>query len=324
MKALQKRPSGELVSVIVPTLNDAHLLSPLVASVAAQNYRPLELIIVDGGSRDDTIDLFHRTRAARSEDFNIEVVREADFGDVRSPGNARNIGVEAGHGNFIVFLDSDMRFAKPYAVQRIREELDHYDFTRVLVDIVLDTEMERYLASYLPFPRTHHCGFKRSVFERVKFDPLLGLGEDKDFWFRASSELGLDMDHTCPAVVTRHLPHTKLEYLKQTAWYFRTLPRFALAATTRHEDQYVAEILSQLQYCAYAWLGPLLFLFGVRDWIISHRVAGNLNFRLFESTARRYVAAFNLLRGAVSCKSLSFVTRLAVLSLSPRAKHDCP
>jgi hypothetical protein len=324
MRSLKNCPSRELVSVIVPTLNDAHRLGPLLASVAAQNYRPLELIIVDGGSRDDTIDLLNRTSVVQSEEFSIKVVCEADFGELRSPGNARNIGVEAGHGDYIVFLDSDMRFAEPWAVRKIREELDGYDFTRVLVRIALDTETERYLASFLPSPHTHHCGFRRSVFGRVKFDPLLGLGEDKDFWFRASNELGLDMDHTCSAVVTRHLPHTKLEYLKQTAWYFRTLPRFAIAATSRHEHEYVPEVLGWLRYCAYVWLGPLVFLTAVQDWIVSGRVAGDLCFRLFESTARRYVAAFNLFRGAVNSKSLSFITRLATASLSSRWKEDRP
>jgi glycosyltransferase involved in cell wall biosynthesis len=303
--------------VVVPTLDDAHLLGSLVSSVVSQDYRPLELVVVDGGSRDDTIERLERMKRLETRDFMIRIIREADFGAVRSPGNARNVGVEAGRGDYIIFLDSDMRFAEPSCVRVIKDELDRYDFTKVLVRVIVDTETERYLASLLPSPSTHHCGYRRSVFRRVRFDPVLGVGEDKDFWFRVSHELGVDINHVCPAIVSRHLPHSRAEYLKQTAWYFRTLPKFASVVFARGECEYVSDVLSQLRYCAYAVSGPLILILGLLDWLASR---SNLVFGLFDSTARRYVAAFSLLRGAIRARSLSFTTRLALLSLVRRTQ----
>ena len=88
---------GPLVSVVIPTYNRAELVREAVASVLAQNYRPLELIVVDDGSDDATGDTLARYPEVR-------VLRQAHTG---MPGQVRNAGARLARGEYLAFLDSD-------------------------------------------------------------------------------------------------------------------------------------------------------------------------------------------------------------------------
>lgn len=88
---------GPLVSVIVPTWNRAGEVGAAVESLLAQTYRPLEVVVVDDGSTDDT------PRVLEHYSGKIKVVRQGN----RGASAARNAGVNASSGILIGFLDSD-------------------------------------------------------------------------------------------------------------------------------------------------------------------------------------------------------------------------
>jgi glycosyltransferase involved in cell wall biosynthesis len=90
-----------LVSVVIPVFNRASMLREAVASALAQTWRPIEIIIVDDGSTDDTLMAAQALRASHSE--TIRVLSRQNEG----PGAARQAGLEAARGEFIQFLDSD-------------------------------------------------------------------------------------------------------------------------------------------------------------------------------------------------------------------------
>lgn len=90
-----------LVSTIIPVFNRPALLREAVASVLAQAYRPLEILIVNDGSTDDTGQAAEALAAA-SPDV-IRVFHIANGG----PGVARETGRQAARGEFIQYLDSD-------------------------------------------------------------------------------------------------------------------------------------------------------------------------------------------------------------------------
>ena len=94
-----------LVSVIVPTYNRADLLVETLDSVRRQAYRPIELLVVDDGSRDDTPQRVAEWSARHADDARLEVVfhREPNRG---APA-ARNLGLILSRGEFLQFLDSD-------------------------------------------------------------------------------------------------------------------------------------------------------------------------------------------------------------------------
>jgi len=84
-------------SVIVPTYNRGHLLPRALNSIAAQTQTPLEVIVVDDGSTDDTIAILRR------EYPDVVIFQETH----RGVSAARNRGIQASRGDWIAFLDSD-------------------------------------------------------------------------------------------------------------------------------------------------------------------------------------------------------------------------
>lgn len=90
-----------LVSTIIPVHNRATLLREAVASVLGQDYRPIEIIVVDDGSVDDTP---HAAEVlALQHPAAIRVLHQGNLG----PGAAREQGRQAARGEFIQYLDSD-------------------------------------------------------------------------------------------------------------------------------------------------------------------------------------------------------------------------
>jgi glycosyltransferase involved in cell wall biosynthesis len=100
-------PAGRenLASVIIPTYNRAALLDETLASAAAQTYRPLEIIVVDDGSTDDTLEVVNHWRMQVEDEAYVELryFRQENSG----VGSARNRGLIESRGEFIQFLDSD-------------------------------------------------------------------------------------------------------------------------------------------------------------------------------------------------------------------------
>jgi glycosyltransferase involved in cell wall biosynthesis len=93
-----------LVSVIIPTYNRAHLVTDALDSVYEQTYCLIECIVVDDGSTDDTVEVVKVWKRAHSgDDFCARLLRQENHG---AP-VARNHGVEAARGDFLLFLDSD-------------------------------------------------------------------------------------------------------------------------------------------------------------------------------------------------------------------------
>lgn len=90
-----------LISVVMPCHNAAAYMEEAVASVLAQTYPTVELIVVDDGSTDgsehlaDTLALAHPAR--------IRVIHQANAG----PYAARNVGLANAQGNYVAFLDAD-------------------------------------------------------------------------------------------------------------------------------------------------------------------------------------------------------------------------
>lgn len=91
--------SDDLISVVVPVYNRAHLVARTIGSVCTQSYRNLEILLID----DCSTDAIEEAVAALG-DSRVRLVRRARNGGVAA---ARNTGVEEARGELIAFFDSD-------------------------------------------------------------------------------------------------------------------------------------------------------------------------------------------------------------------------
>lgn len=90
-----------LVSVIMPCHDAATFLAEAVRSVLGQGYRRVELIAVDDGSRDATVEILHNFAEGHHE--RMRVLQRA----TRDPAQARNLALRHAQGQYIAFLDAE-------------------------------------------------------------------------------------------------------------------------------------------------------------------------------------------------------------------------
>lgn len=89
-----------LVTTIIPVFNRCAMLAEAVASVLAQTWRPIEVLVIDDGSTDDTPAIADALAASHPE---VQVIHQAN----RGVGLAREAGRRIARGEFIQHLDSD-------------------------------------------------------------------------------------------------------------------------------------------------------------------------------------------------------------------------
>jgi len=113
-------PTPNLVSVIMPAFNVAGFVEEAVRSVAAQTWPDVELIFIDDGSTDGTAGIAERLAAdwTGSAQRRMIVERQRNAGAA----TARNAGLRAGRGEYLLFADADDRL-HPHLVEQLVEAL---------------------------------------------------------------------------------------------------------------------------------------------------------------------------------------------------------
>ena len=95
------------ISIIIPVYNAEKYVNRCIESVLAQTYTDWQMILVDDGSEDRS---FKICQSYADIDNRIRVIRQENAG----PGVARNSGIAAARGEYIVFVDSDDYIEKDY------------------------------------------------------------------------------------------------------------------------------------------------------------------------------------------------------------------
>lgn len=86
-----------LVSVVIPNYNGSLYLNEAVSSVIEQDYENIEIIVIDDGSSDNSVELLKEF----GPKIQLIVIKNS------GASTARNIGISAANGDYIAFLDSD-------------------------------------------------------------------------------------------------------------------------------------------------------------------------------------------------------------------------
>ena len=97
MNNFEKNP---LVSVIVPVYNVEKYLKRCLDSIVNQTYKNIEVICIDDGSPDNSINIL---REFEKKDNRIKIIRQKNMGLSK----ARNVGIDYSSGKYILFVDSD-------------------------------------------------------------------------------------------------------------------------------------------------------------------------------------------------------------------------
>lgn len=105
------------ISVIMPCYNAAFFVEEAVNSVMNQTYADVELIVVDDGSTDGSVDILQRLAAQHSQRLSVV------FQNHKGPYPARNLGLQHARGEWVAFLDAD-DYWTPDALQKLATALD--------------------------------------------------------------------------------------------------------------------------------------------------------------------------------------------------------
>ena len=88
------------ISVIIPIYNAENYVGRCIESVQAQTYNNWQMILVDDGSKDKSLEICQKYADV---DDRISVIHQENAG----PGIARNTGIAKASGNYVVFIDSE-------------------------------------------------------------------------------------------------------------------------------------------------------------------------------------------------------------------------
>ncbi len=111
-------PTNKLYSIIIPVYNRANIIEATLNSVKQQSYRPIEVVIVDDGSIDNSSQVIQewKTKNAEPDRLIINYIYQNNSGAA----SARNKGYDSSTGDFIYFLDSDDRIY-PHALETVNK-----------------------------------------------------------------------------------------------------------------------------------------------------------------------------------------------------------
>jgi glycosyltransferase involved in cell wall biosynthesis len=182
--------SSALVSVVIPCYRQGHLLSQAIDSVLAQTHRPIEIVVVNDGSDDDT------DSVARGYGDQIVYVSKPNGG----LSSARNAGIARATGRHLLFLDAD-DLLRPNAIATLASAvagnartvalMGHWRFPADKPDQTLSSAVPQH-SELLPAlfrgnnPVHAYLCPRQLVLDAGGFDERLRSHEDWDLWFRVA------------------------------------------------------------------------------------------------------------------------------------------
>jgi len=214
------------VSVIVPSYNEGGLIRKCLGSLAKQRYPDLEVIVVDDGSTDGSLDLLDHFRLFKQEHL--------------GPGAARNLGASKAGGRILIFVDADMTFEEDFVEKLVapivagdsrgtfsKEECvaNWENVWARCWNINEGWEPGRRHPKKYPDKQKVFRAILKSEFDKVGgFDPARGYNDD----WSLSEKLGYKAQVAPDAVFYHQNPDNLIEVFQQAKWVAKRKYKFGV------------------------------------------------------------------------------------------------
>lgn len=173
------------LSIIIPTYNEERDVQECLNSLKKQIYKKFEIIIVDDGSTDKTIEIVKKFK-------DVKIIK----GEHRGPGFSRNIGAKNAQGEILVFVDADMTFDRDYLKNLIKPLLK--DKEKKIIGTTHETELVKNIDNIWSrcwgnIRVSKEQSKEVKIFRAIRknkflefrgFDPKYGYADDQTFWFK--------------------------------------------------------------------------------------------------------------------------------------------
>ena len=240
-----------LISVIVPSCNQAQFIKAAIESILAQKYPSFECIVVDAGSTDKT--------HAILEEYRDQV------GIVSAPrlkqSEILNRGLALSRGEILALLNADDLYSENAFVIVARYFFEKQDTDMVYGDFhIIDETGKRllthrelkfhhpsylFLGQFISYPTVF---FRRRAYLRVgEFDTSLDFAMDHDYWLRIARQGKIE-----------HLPKVLASFrwhpYSKGVLYGRDAQRECCAVRKRYLKNQISHSFLELLYCGFFWV----------------------------------------------------------------------
>lgn len=179
------------ISIIIPLFNKESIIKNTINSVLSQSYEKYEIIVVNDGSTDHSLDI-----VSEIHDVRLSIINQDNGG----PGKARNTGAEKAKGEWLLFLDADDELIQGALADYAQLAEQHSDADIIDCGQLILTEygqeiMPHTLNGYSnnPLkdfyfrrisPGSNHSLFKKSISLQYPYNPAIRRFEDGELLLR--------------------------------------------------------------------------------------------------------------------------------------------
>lgn len=187
-----------LISVIIPVLNGEKYIERCINSVLNQTYNNIEVIVVDNGSSDNTLEILKRM---------VYKEQKVKYFSLKRQGVsiARNFGIKKSQGDYVMFLDCDDTLDKDTINEMLKIAKNNYEIVKCGYKLVKKNKSEfcgmkeknykindifwnDFFSSY-NFNQVWGQLIKKNVCEKISFNEDIAMAEDYLFNYYLYNEV---------------------------------------------------------------------------------------------------------------------------------------
>lgn len=240
-------------SIIIPTYNRAHFIGNTIKSVLNQTYPDFEIIVVDDGSTDNTVEIVQSFSSDKIRYFKIPNSER---------GYARNFGSHHALGQWLIFFDSDDEMYNSY-LEKAKKIIDENPSITIF-HTEYDIKVNNTIASHHTYPREIIFGnpfscnnivVRKSFFEKFKFieDRTRAGLEDWELWLRISAHTEIKHFPVITSAVIQHDERSVMQIDKER--WIKKVETFIHYVVNNYDIQKKYGSRMSLFYCgAYSYL----------------------------------------------------------------------